>query len=252
MPKIGKHLGRWPKQRLRLLAPPAQPLATHGRGGGGKQHMIKAVIFDMDGVIVDSEPIESLALEKMLREYGKTPMLNETGLAHIPGVTSDRYWESLMEKYNFKENVTVLRERKREIFVEIIQGGIYPITGTLELIKKLKNKIAVASSRFLKHVFLILELLEIKKYFNVVTGPTENLRRKPFPDIYLEAAKALGVPPTLCVALEDTETGILSAKNAGMKVIAVPNQYTKHQNLSKADKIVNSLSEITISMLKSL
>lgn len=217
--------------------------------------MIKAVIFDMDGIIVDSDPIESLALEQMLKEYGKTPILNHVGLAHTPGATSDEYWDSLMKKYNFNENVAVLRERKREIFVEIITKGITPMSGTLELIQKLKKKkikIAVASSRFLKHVFLILELLEIKKYFDAITGPTKTVKRKPFPDIYLEAAKALGVPPALCVALEDTETGILSAKNAGMKVIAIPNKFTKSHDFSKADKIVTSLSDINTQMFETL
>lgn len=217
--------------------------------------MIKAVIFDMDGVIVESEPLESLALEKMLTEYGKTPIFNDAGLVHTPGVTSDKYWESLMGKYNFNDKVTVLRERKREIFVDIINRGIKPMTGALELIKKLqkkKIKIAVASSRFLEHVFLILELLEIKEYFDAITGPTKTIRRKPFPDIYLEAAKTLKVIPAMCVALEDTETGVLSAKNAGMKVIAIPNKYTFNHNFSKADKIVDSLDDITMSMLKSL
>ena len=216
---------------------------------------IKAVIFDMDGVIVNSEPIESLALEKMLAEYGKQPIFNKGGLIHVPGVTNDDYWKLLMNTYNINEDVAVLRKKKRKIFVDILKMGIIPMPGVLELIKKLKKgkiKVGVASSRFLKHVFLILELLEIKNLFNTIIGPAEGIRKKPFPDIYLEAAKTMEVNPGLCIALEDTETGVISAKAAGMKIIAIPNKHTTHQNFSKADKIVDSLSEITIQMLKTL
>ncbi len=217
--------------------------------------MIKAVIFDMDGVIVDSEPLESQTLEKLLKKYGKTPIRNRSGLIHIAGTAGDEYWKPIMKKYKLSEKIEILRSKRLEIFVDIVKKGMVPIPSVLTLIKKLKKaniKLALASNRFLDQVFLIIGMLKMKDYFDVIVGATKMMRRKPFPDIYLKSARVLRISPVFCVALEDSETGVLSAKAAGMKVIAIPNKYTKHHDFSKADKIVSRLSEITIPMLKNL
>lgn len=214
--------------------------------------MTKAVIFDMDGVIIDSEPIESLSWEKILAQYGKKPIISEWGLVHKVGTKSFDY---VMEKHGLTEDVDVIRNKKREIFINLVLKNPILMPGFLELLKKLKKqkiKIAVASNRYQEHVKLIMKSLKIQESFSALIGYSPNIEVKPAPDIYLKAAKMLKVLPKDCLVIEDSEPGVFAAKAAGMKVLAVPNKWTAHQDFSKADKVVNSLSEITVEMLRSL
>jgi len=214
--------------------------------------MMKAVIFDMDGVIVDSEPIESLAWEKVLAEYGIKPIFNSNGLIHEVGATN---FNDIMDRHNIKqENFDEIRIKKRAIFEELIIN-FSPIKGIVKLLnnlKKQKIKLAVASTRNERHVKMIIGHLGLDIVFSATIGFGENVRRKPFPDVFLKAAEELRIDPSLCVVIEDSGAGVMAGKSAGMKVIAVPSKYTAHQDFSKADKVVNSLSEISLVVLKSL
>ena len=217
--------------------------------------MIKAVIFDLDGLIADTEIIESHALELLLKEYDKKPKYYPNGLIHIAGLAGDSMWITLKKTYAIDADITTLRNRKREIFEELIKKELKPYDGFIELLNILKKnrlKLALASNRFVKHIDLILEELGVTKYFDVVVGPSEKRRHKPHPDIYLETAKQLGIKPEFCLALEDTEHGINSAVAAGMKAIAIPNTYTKVYNFAHAKKVVNSLQSVTIELINSL
>ena len=122
----------------------------------------------------------------------------------------------------------------------------------IELLSKHNFKIALASNRYINHIFLVLKNLEVEKYFNIIVGPSEERKHKPHPDIYLHAAKELGLNPEDCVALEDSESGVISAHSAGMKVIAIPNKYTQKHDFSKADIILKSLMEVNMDVLNSL
>jgi HAD superfamily hydrolase (TIGR01509 family) len=217
--------------------------------------MIKAVIFDMDGLIADTESIESKALEKILREYGKTPHYQKNGLIHRIGLAGNETWIDIKNKYGITEDIDVLRTRKREIFETLIKEGFQSFDGLYELLDELKKnnfKLAVASNRFINHIYLILEELNIKEYFDTIIGPSETRKHKPHPDIYLETAKQLTIKPQECLALEDTEHGIQSAHSAGMKVIAIPNKFTKDNDFSKANMVVKSLQSVTMELINSL
>jgi HAD superfamily hydrolase (TIGR01509 family) len=212
--------------------------------------MIKAVIFDMDGVIIDSEPIESLAWEKLLLEYGKKPIINEWGLIHMVGGPSLKF---VMEKHGLNEKEDIIRDKKRAIFKKLITQNPVSKPGFLKLLRILEKKnlkIGLASNRFEEHVLLIVEKLGIKKSLSAIVGNSPGTKTKPAPDIFLKTAKMLKVNPADCLVIEDSEHGVIAAKRAGMKVIAVPNRYTMHQDFSKADKIVSSLSEITVKMME--
>ena len=219
-----------------------------------KSKKIKAVIFDMDGVIVDSEPIESLSLEKLLRKYGKTPQYNKEGLIHTVGLAGETY-KQVSKKYNLKEDIEVLKKIKRKIFRDLVEKKLTVIPGFIDLVRMLKEekmKIALASNRFVDLVFFMLNKIKAKDLFDVIVGASDEIKPKPSPDIYLQVARELKIKPADCVALEDAETGIVAAKKAGMKVIAIPNKYTKSHNFAKADKIVKSLSQITLPLIHSL
>lgn len=211
-----------------------------------RKEKIRAVIFDMDGVIVDSEPIESLAWEKVLMEYGKKPIFNNTGLIHAVGKNS---LEFVMEKHGINENPEIIRTKKRKIFGELIVENLVPNPGFLKLFKTLikrKFKLALASNRFEQHVLLIANKLGIKNSFDAIIGQSPEVATKPAPDIFLEIAKILEIDSAYCLVIEDTEHGVIAAKRAGMKVIAVPNKYTMDQDFSKADKMVESLEYIDV------
>ena len=216
---------------------------------------IKAVIFDLDGVIVDSEPIESLSLEMLLKEYGKKPKLNKVGLLHTPGPSKNSY-QLLIKKYKIDEDLEKLKRRKREILQSFFVGKkVKPMTGFVKLINILKKnniKTAIASNRFIEHIPIMLKSIKADNFFDIIVGPDEDTKHKPAPDIFLKCAKKLNTSPKACAVIEDTEAGVISGKTAGMKVIVVPNRYTQDQNFAKADKIVKSLSQITLPLIHSL
>jgi HAD superfamily hydrolase (TIGR01509 family) len=214
--------------------------------------MIRAVIFDMDGVIVDSEPIESLAWEMVLAEHNIKPIFNSNGLIHIVGRDSSKW---VMERHGFNVDYEVIRSRKRKVFADLVVQDLIPKPGFTNLFKTLKQeklKLALASNRFEEHVLLIADKLKIRKSFKAIVGNSPEIKTKPAPDIFLKAAEKLRINPAYCLVIEDSEHGVIAAKSAGMKVIAVPNKYTIYQDFSKADKIVDSLLEITMLTIKNL
>lgn len=217
--------------------------------------MIKAVIFDMDGVIADTEPLQSKSWEKLLRERGIVPLYNERGFIHDIGSTGDKSYLKIMKSHNITEDLQNIRKRRREIFVKLLQKNLTPKPGLIKLleeIKKKKLKIAVASNRLLEHVYLVLDELHIRTFFDAAIGPSPELRHKPAPDIYLEAARALELSPSKCIAIEDSDIGIFSAKAAGMKTIALTTPHISREKLSQADAIVDSLEDINSQTLENL
>ena len=219
--------------------------------------MIKAVIFDMDGLILDSEIVESHSFEKILKEHGVEPKPNANGLIHeIGGADGSIYYEKFKNKYNLKIDAEVIQSKKRAYWRQTIQEGeTTSFPGFLELIELLKKEnfiIALASNRNEASVHLVLEKLGVNHYFHTVVGSAEGRKPKPSPDVYLHTAKLIGVKPSECVVLEDTDVGIFSAKEAGMKAIAVPNKYTKSHNFERADVVVSSLKDVSLDLINNL
>jgi HAD superfamily hydrolase (TIGR01509 family) len=217
---------------------------------------IRGVVFDMDGLMFDTEPVMSKSYELLIKEYGKEPIFDpKTGLIHHIGL--GKVIAGLVkEKHGIEEDVEILRQKRRVIYYQILErDGLKTMPGLLKLLKLLKNKnisIALASNSPLKSILFNLRVSKVDKYFNeIISGENVN-NHKPHPDVYLEAAKNLGLNPSECLALEDSQPGVESGKAAGMKVIAVPSKYTKHQDFSKADLIVNSLKDINWNIISSL
>ncbi len=219
------------------------------------KNKIKAVIFDMDGIIIDSEFLQTTVIEKVLKSYGVEPKFDEMGLLHKVGFSGLASFQFVLDRQNLLLDVNEFMQKVRAEFVNKIKSGIPPMKGFTDLINLLKKNnflIAVASNRLHEHVILVLDKMGVKEDFAVILGKMDHLKHKPEPDIYLEAAKLLKISPKYCVAIEDSDLGVISAKAAGMKVIAVPHKYTAHHDFSKADKVVHSLEEIDIKLIKSL
>lgn len=208
--------------------------------------MIKAVIFDMDGLIVDSEPIQSKGFELLLREYNKKPIYHANGLIQIVGIPDNSVQMKI--KYNIDEKIEIIKQKRQRFYQKVLKSKVIKsMPGLNYLLKFLKQnnfKIAVATSSFFEDINVIFSKLKLFPYFDVLVSCEDVVKKKPAPDIYLKAAKRLNIKPAECLVLEDSETGVSAGKNAGMKVIAVPNKFTKNHDFSKADLIVKSLNNI--------
>jgi HAD superfamily hydrolase (TIGR01509 family) len=214
--------------------------------------VIKAVIFDMDGVIVDSEPLHYEAHNLLLKEYGHS--LTEEDQRKYTGTSGFKVYEDLKKRFNLPHEVHELVKKKRDLFLSIAEK-VQMMPHAAELIHLLKRsdyKLAVASGGVVAYINLFLKKFGVNDCFAAIVSIDDVKNAKPHPESYLEAARRLGVKPNECVAIEDSDKGLESAKQAGMKVIAVPNFYTKHHDLSKADIIVSNLGEVTLETIKNM
>ncbi len=209
--------------------------------------MKKAIIFDMDGLMIETEHLQSRAFEQVLAEYGINPELHADGTVHQVGVSAHDNFVAMKEKYRLDADIDELLHKKQKIYREILSGNITPKPGLLSLLEKLaqeKVAVAVASSSSVDDIMFILKTLDVEKYFTVIVSGESVPRHKPAPDIFIEAARQLNVHPEDCVVLEDSQSGVEAAKAACMNVIAVPNQFTKSQDFRNANVVVTSLEKI--------
>ena len=208
--------------------------------------MIKAIIFDMDGVIIDSEPLWKKAIINVMKNYGfdfTIEMCNRTKGMRVDEVI--KYWKIELEA-DFDCNL--LSKEIVEEIISLIRKEGKPIEGLEELLKEGKKrnmKIALASSSPSIIIDVVLEKLEILNYFDVIQSAEKEEYGKPHPAVFITTAKKLGVNPTHCLVIEDSINGVIAGKAAKMKVIAMPeNEEKQLDKFLIADEIVNKLSEI--------
>lgn len=209
----------------------------------------------MDGLMVNTEPIQSEAFANTIRAYGKKPVLYANGLVHEIGVRADKNFAVMKAKYGLKETIEVLRKHRRLEYEKLLKKGVQPMPGLLymlELLKRNTMRMAIASNSPYKPIKLIIDSLRITSYFDVITSGEEVQRGKPDPEIFEKTSQKLQLDPTECLVIEDAESGINGAKRIGMKVIAIPSIYTKHHNFDNADKVYSSIEEITITTIAEL
>lgn len=218
--------------------------------------MIEAVIFDMDGLMVDSEPIRSLAFEAMIKNRGrKPPRLNQHGVVQTIGINVLDNCRRMQEEYELDGSLAEFVADHQTAYSRLFANRVAPMPGLLRLVAELGDnnaKKAVASSSSHEHIGMVVNNLWTDSPFQVIVSGTEVDRGKPAPDIFLSAAKKLGVAARRCVVLEDAESGILGAKAAGMVAVAVPNQFTQDHDFTKADLVVPSLERIDWRLLSTL
>jgi HAD superfamily hydrolase (TIGR01509 family) len=212
---------------------------------------VSALIFDLDGLLADTERLHCQAYQMTFLEQGITLQeldYCEHWVRFGRGITD---WVTL-------NSLTVdpysLRLRKSEHYSALLTSSLRPMDGALELLDTLHGqiKLALASSSYRDAIDGVLAGLKIGHFFDVVVSGLDVPAVKPAPDIFLKAAHDLGVRPEECVVLEDAEKGVLAAHSAGMRCIAVPNEYTRHHDFSKATMVCSSLREISLEFLRSL
>ncbi len=210
----------------------------------------QAVSLDLDGLLIDSEPVHQRAFEQLLARHGIDHKFGEEEYGRffvgIP-VTENAEW--LIERFDLKGRAKDVIAEREQIYEELLQdsANLIPMPGVFALLDDLRARgllLGVASGSPRNQVDTILRGLKIVARFRAVVAGTDVPRTKPAPDVYLRAVEELGVAPRRCVAVEDSATGIASAKAAGLRAIAVPNRYTAHQDLSRADARVESLEQV--------
>lgn len=211
---------------------------------------IKAVIFDMDGLLIDSEPVWDEADKVILGKRGHK-RTDEITLK-ILGTGNKQTIETYKEEFGITDSTEELMEERMISFYEILEEKLSLMEGAQELIKKFSaagKKLAIATSGSHKEkIGWMLDHLEVTQYFSVIVTGQDIKQNKPAPDIFLKAAKELGYPPVEGLVLEDAPNGVRAGKAAGMRVFGVNKDPNIAKELKKmgADKVFSSLSEITI------
>jgi HAD superfamily hydrolase (TIGR01509 family) len=207
--------------------------------------MIQAILFDLDGLMFDSEPHSLASWEAVLEERGVK--LDQLTIESILGLRIDATARTLIDKYHLPDTVPGLAEAKTEYQIAHLAGHVPPMSGLFELLDEIDRRSlpkAIASSGIRRYVEAVLRVNGLLDRFSVIITGDQVARGKPAPDVFLAAAQALNVEPPHCLVLEDAPAGVQAAKAAGMMCVAVPDHGVAQLDLSQADKIVASLHEV--------
>lgn len=216
---------------------------------------MKAIIFDLDGTILDNEAAYGAAFKAVLESLGAKVQANHP---HQAGIGVQENWPILLSKYHLKTDQTLktLTQATQNQYLKHA-SQIRLAAGVLELISRLKAEgwqIALATSNAWWLVEKELEQFNLEDKFDTVTTIEEVANNKPAPDLFLETAKKLDTDPQNCVVVEDSVAGIKAAKTAGMKSIAITSSYHSQADFqtASADLVVPSFSAITPKLLHQL
>jgi HAD superfamily hydrolase (TIGR01509 family) len=213
--------------------------------------MIEAVLFDMDGVLLESEQFINRAGVMMFREKGFEVDPND--FLEFTGMGEDKYLGGTAEKNNIPFNLEKDKARTYEIYANLVKGNIVPLPGTVEFIEKCKAKglkIAVATSA--DRVKMEINLKEIHlpiETFDATVNGQEIEKKKPSPDIFLKAAERLGAAPVNCLVVEDAVSGVEAGKAAGARVLALTTTFSAGE-LFEADWIAENLLTAPMEVLE--
>lgn len=211
---------------------------------------IRGLIFDMDGVIVESEPLHLIAYQRILAQFevSYTALDNREFLGKKDIVVAD----TLIKRHGLPHSPDTFVEEKEIILADLIktEGTARPgLHSILDMARELSLPLGVASSATMPTIQLVVDTLNIRHYFQTLTSGDEVRHGKPAPDVFLLAASRLGVAPDACLVIEDTINGVKAAKAAGMFCIAIPCETTMHQDHAEADMRLLSLDEIDLRAL---
>ena len=214
--------------------------------------MIEAVVFDLDGVIVDSEHVWD-EVRQRLAEDRRRPVARP-GLAGHDGHGSPEWSRYMHDVIGLAEPPEQINAEVVRRLVAVYREELPLLPGAVEVVEAVAARwpLALASSSNRELIDLVLSISGLERLFAATVSSEEVARGKPAPDVYLEAARRLDVPAERCAAVEDSENGILSAKAAGMRVIAIPNpQYPPADDaLAAADLVLPTVADLTPSAIQ--
>lgn len=211
---------------------------------------IRAVIFDMDGVLVDSEALINAAAIAMFEEKGL--VVQPDDFLPFVGAGEDRYIGGVAELYGFPLDGPAAKKRTYEIYLELAPSQLEVFPGTLDLLhacRKAGLLLAVASSADEIKVYANLQKIGLPfDFWDTIVKGEDALRKKPAPDAFLFAAEKLGVMPSECVVVEDAVNGVQAAKAAGMRCVAVATSFPADR-LREADVVKDNIADVSLTHL---
>lgn len=214
--------------------------------------MIKTIIFDLDGLLVDSQPLQYKAYNQVFSKYG-SPLTLRDWHEWIHNGYDAKFW---IQKNNLLLDAEAIRSEKKKIYEQLIRDELKLKPGALNVIKKLykKYELCIASSSRIESIKLILSKFGLESKFLKLISDTEMVKGKPYPDIFLKAAELMNAKAEECLVIEDSIAGLKAAKASKMICIICPDTFSniKKSEYKNADKIVKCLDEITCEMIENL
>lgn len=210
------------------------------------------VIFDMDGVIVDSNPYHKIALKEFCSRHGYE-LSDDQLLKRIYGRTNREWITDLFGKLP-EDQLAEYTEEKEALYRKLFSDDIKPVKGLvkfLDLLDTSKILRAIGTSAPRSNVDFTLTKTNTVRYFPTILNDTFVTHSKPHPEIYLKSAEALGLPNSQCIVIEDSLSGVEAGQRAGSKVIGITTTHTREE-LSHCDMIIDDFESLTIGMLATL
>jgi len=213
------------------------------------------VIFDMDGVIIDSERIYHYVEMKLFKKLGLD--ISEEERSSYIGTKTTEMWAEIKQNHFVEHPVKILVEMENSEFTACLKSeqNLKPMRGIVELIRELHGNgiiLALASSSCIELIEVILGMFDLKKYYTFILSGDDVENGKPAPDIFNAVCRQAGIAPQNCIVIEDSKNGVLSAKAAGIKCIGYQNSGSGDQDLSSADMVIPDFNELSCNILKDL
>lgn len=209
------------------------------------------VIFDFDGVIVDSEELQYRAYGRVLADYGAAVTREEYEREWIAAGLGPEY---AVRRFDLPITPDELRRVKEPVYHGLLSAEARLIPGAAAAIERLAAEfpLAVATNSTAADLALVFEPFDLRRHFTAVVTREDYSGRKPAPDAFLTAAERLGLPPAACVVIEDATKGVLAAQRAGCPCIAVPNDFTRNNDFSAATVVLQAMDDITGDLIRRL
>jgi HAD superfamily hydrolase (TIGR01509 family) len=215
--------------------------------------MIQTVIFDMDGVIIDSEPVY-FEIDKQMFEELNIAVSFEEHCSYV-GTSSQNMWNAIITKHGVAEQPAELMRKEYSLYLEHLANAkdLQPIDGVVELIHELYKdnfKLVLASSSQMASIDIVLNKFKLDELFIAKVSGSELAHSKPHPEIFLRSARLIKSDPSECIVIEDSKNGVTAAKAAGMKCIGFLNPNSGNQDLKNADLVIHSFGELNADIVK--
>jgi HAD superfamily hydrolase (TIGR01509 family) len=209
------------------------------------------VIFDLDGVIIDSEGIQYAAYSKVLQSFGVEVSKEEYGVRWIAAGRGPEY---AVATYGLPLTPDQLRRLKDPVYHQLLRARVTLMPGATEALVRLGRRfpLALATNSNAADTNFVLDHLGIRSHFKAVLTRETYAKAKPEADAFLTAASTLGLPPATCTVIEDAFKGVLAAHRAGCPCVAVPNEFTRNNDFALATRVVDSLDQVSVELIEEL